>query len=431
MFQQNSIMKNSITRRSMLRATGAAVFLPTLEGLSAPAVASSSAGKPPLRVVFLSFPYGLTKKWYPTEPGAGNHLTKNIEPLRKHANDFSVLTNLSNKLNNGAHEACDHWLTCADMSGLVKPFSLDQALAAHLGRDTRLSSIELSSRKEGGMGKAHSLAWSREGNSIPAETSPSRLYNRLFGTGEVPVDEQRFRLAQGKSILDAVMHDARSIQPKLSTRDREKLDQYFTSVRDVEQRMKRSEEWIDRPKPKAPFADPKGEFRVPGIKQRLQGKDFVHIMMDLMVAAFQADQTRVFTMRMPGVGVMTENGHPKDGHGASHFDGPWNDARQQGYARMIAYLIDKMKAVKEADGSTLFDNSIIVFGSSIRAQHKLVNTPCLVAGHGGGGMKQGMHYQFESKQTALANLWLSILQHAGVKTDRFADSEGPITGLFG
>ena len=202
----------------------------------------------------------------------------------------------------------------------------------------------------------------------------------------------------------------------------------LTSVRDIEQRMKRSEEWIDRPKPKAPFAAPEGEFLLPG--GRHQGQDFVRIMLDMMVAAFQADQTRICTMRMPGDGMMAEKGTPKKGHYASHNFGVWNDSRQQSYAELISYLIDKMKDIKEPDGSTMFDNSIIVFGSSVRTRHQMQNIPCLVAGHGGGGMKQGMHYQYESGQTPLANLWLSILRHVGIEADSFADSEGPITGLF-
>ena len=154
-----------------------------------------------------------------------------------------------------------------------------------------------------------------------------------------------------------------------------------------------------------------------------------------MVAAIQTDMTRVLTYRQPVEGLIRELGYKFNGHSTTHC--PRNSEkykasvkRDQKQLELLAYLIDRLKAIKDVDGSTVFDNSLISYGSGIRTNHHLTDTPTLVAGHCGGGLNQGQHLVFESNQTPLANLWYSVLKHVGIRTDRFADSEGSLTGLF-
>jgi hypothetical protein len=252
------------------------------------------------------------------------------------------------------------------------------------------------------------------------------LFDRLFGATEVPLEERRYRLHKDQSVLDAVLYDAKIMHGRIGKTDREKVDEYFQSVRDIERRISKAEDWLDRPLPKAPFQRPEATTKT---------SEEIRVMYDLMVAAIQTDMTRVLTYRQPVEGLIKELGYKFNGHSTTHCTTHSEQyqasiMRDQKQLKLVAHLIDRLKALRDPDGTTVFDNTLITYGGGIRTNHHLTNTPTLVAGHGGGGLKQGQHLVYESNQTPLANLWNSVLRHIGVKSERFTDSEGPLTGLF-
>jgi len=421
---------NSITRRTMLRGVGATLSLPLLESVGRSSTPKKE--KAPQRVIFLGHGWGVpVQDWFPEETGADYQMTHCLEPLARHRSGFSVLSNLSNKNATQGHWGCTTWLTSAHVNGsgsgaARNGVSVDQIAAHHLGKKTRFPSLELSCPNEGGFGPGLSLSWSLAGSPVAGETSPVSLFNRLFGAEEVSLKQRKFLLSNEHSVLDAVLLDANSMYGKISKPDKEKVDEYFQSVRDVETRLSRAEQWLDRPKPPAPFDQP---------KEKLKTSEELTVMYDLMAAAIEADLTRVIAYRQPGVGLMEEAGFNINGHNTTHCrqgSEPYQAAmaRNRKETELLAYFIDKLKAIQDVDGKSAFHNSMIVYGGGIRTGHGLRNTPTLLAGHGGGGLSQGQHYVYEEDHTPLANLWLSMLRHTGVETERFADSEGTLPGLF-
>ncbi len=421
-----------VSRRAVLRGAGATLCLPLLETFLPKVAFGADAKKSPKRLIFLSYAWGVAEQdWYPKETGKDFALPLCMEPLKRHRGDFSVLSNLTNKRATNGHWGCTTWLTSADVNGTPgKAFqngvSVDQVAARKLGAETRFESLELSCPKGEGFGPGLSLSWSPTGNPIAGETSPVALFDRLFGAAEVSPEERRYQLSKDQSVLDAVLYDAKLMHGRIGKTDREKVDEYFQSVRDIERRIKKAEDWLDRPLPKAPFDRP---------AEASKTSDEIRIMYDLMVAAIQTDMTRVLTYRQPVEGLIKEMGYKFNGHSTTHCTTHSEQyqasiKRDQKQLELVAHLMDRLKTLRDPDGSTVFDNTLITYGGGIRTNHHLTNTPTLVAGYGGGGLKQGHHLVYESNQTPLANLWYSILQHVGIQADRFADSEGPLRGLF-
>ena len=421
---------NPVTRRTMLRGVGAALSLPLLESFGV--AATPEKEEAPQRMIFLGHGWGVAvHDWFPEGAGADYRMSRCLEPLARHRDGFSVLSNLSNKQATQGHWGSTTWLTSSHVNGAGSSaagngVSVDQIAAHHLGQKTRFQSLELSCENEGGFGPGLSLSWSLAGSPIAGETSPVKLYNRLFGAEEVSLEERKFLLDHDHSVLDAVLSDAKSIYGNISKPDRAKVDEYFQSVRDVETRLTRSEQWLDKPKPPAPFDEP---------AKGLKTSEHLTVMYDLMAAAIEADLTRVIAYRQPTLGLMEEAGYHIEGHKTTHCSRdsePYQAsmARNIKEAELLAYFFDKLKAIKDVNGESAFHNSMIVFGGGIRHGHTLRNTPTLLAGHGGGGLHQGQHYVYSEDHTPLANLWLSMLRQTGAETERFADSDGTLSGLF-
>ena len=225
-------------------------------------------------------------------------------------------------------------------------------------------------------------------------------------------------------MLDAVLEDAKSVQRGLNAADADKLDEYFQGVRDIETRLAKEERWLSEPKPKSPLPQP-GEGLV--------GRDEVLLMYDLIVAALQTDSTRVLTFRQPIQHLLTSLGIKVGSHDMSHYaPGPRMEAskqRDKAQAEMLATLFDKLKATKEADGSSLFDHTTVVFGSNLRSIHYLDNCPTLLAG-GGAGITLGQHIAMP-KGTPLCNVWLTLLKGTGIDVASHGDSTGIIKELAG
>jgi len=231
-------------------------------------------------------------------------------------------------------------------------------------------------------------------------------------------------LAQKRSVLDTVMENAKAMQRGLGKNDQAKLDEYFQGIRDIETRLAKDEQWIGVPQPKAPIPQP---------QEGLAGKEEIKIMYDIILAAMQTDSTRVLTYRQPVSTLLTSIGIKVAPHDMSHYHSTMGEklaASQQRdlvQSELLAGLIDKLKATKEADGSRLFDHVALAYGSNIRTEHNLDNCPTLLTG-GGAGIKLGQHLVLP-RDTPLANVWLTLLRGIGVSAERHGDSTGVVKPL--
>jgi hypothetical protein len=425
--------KTAPTRRHFLRSTSALIALPALGSLGFKAFATTRPVNPPKRMVFLGFGWGVTNEtWFPDAKATGAEwqLSEGLRPLARHQNDITVVQGCSNKFANEAHWGSTFWLTGANRyaepgQSFHNSISADQVAAAHLGRDTRFASIQLNSPdvSNSGHGPGLSLAWDMRGKPMAGLENPVQAFHRLFSNDTTPLSERQAMLAQKRSVLDAVLTDASDLQRGLTKTDTDKLDEYFQSIRDIEVRLGKDEQWLSVPKVKPPVADP---------KEGLAGKEEIKVMYDLIVAALQTDSTRVLTYRQP-VGTLLQSLALKVApHDMSHYTvGPRMEASQKRDAmqsELLAGLIDKLKAVKEADGRSLFDHTCLAYGSNIRSIHFLDNCPTLLTG-GAAKIKLGQHLVV-SKDTPLCNVWLTLLHGLGIQAERHGDSTGVVKELL-
>ncbi len=422
-----------ITRRHFLRATGTLIALPALESIGFRAFAASKSTTPSKRMVFLNFGWGVTNEtWFPDvkKTGAEWELPAGLAPLARHQKEITVVQGCSNKFANEAHWGSTFWLTGANRyaepgQSFHNSISADQVAAAHLGGDTRYASIQLNSPdvQNSGHGPGLSLAWDQRGKPMAGLDNPVVAFHRLFSDDTTPLTERQAMLAQKRSVLDAVREDAKRVQLGLTKTDTDKLDEYYQSIRDIEVRLGKDEQWLTVPKMKPPIAEPK-----PG----LAGKEEIKVMYDLIVAALQTDSTRVITYRQPVAALLQSLAIKVAPHDMSHYTpGDRMEASQKRDAtqsELLAGLIDKLKAIKEADGTTLFDHTCLAYGSNIRTIHYLDNCPTLLTG-GGAGMKLGQHLVL-SKDTPLCNVWLTLLNGIGIKSERHGDSSAVVKELI-
>jgi hypothetical protein len=429
-------MNPSIHRRHFLRSSSACIALPFLESLGFRRFASAAPIPPrPKRMIFLGFGWGVTREtWFPDvkQTGSGYTLPPGLAPLAQHQKDFTVVQGCSNKFSNEAHWGSTFWLTGANRyaqpgQSFCNSISADQVAAAQLGRDTRFASLQLGTpdAKEQGHGPGLSLAWDERGKPVAGIDHPAQVFNRLFSADNTPLEERQSMLAQKRSVLDLLTGDLQRIKRGLSKDDTDKLDEYAQSIRDIETRLDKDEQWLAVPKVRPPLAEP---------KPSLKGRDEVQVMYDLMIAAMQTDSTRVLTYRQPVNTVLEDIGIPYTGHDLSHYERSQGDRmefsqkRDEAQSKLLAGFLDKLKATKEADGSSLFDNVVLAFGSNISSVHFLNNCPTLLAG-GGAGIKLGQHLVLP-KDTPLCNVWLTLLNGLGVKAERHGDSTGVVKELF-
>ncbi len=425
---------NPLTRRHFLRAAGTVIALPALESIGFRRFASAAPTVArPKRMVFLGFGWGVTEEsWYPDAKvtGADYKLPPGLAPLARHQKDFTLVQGLTNKFANEAHWGSTFWLTGANRfaqpgQSFHNTISADQVAAEVLGKDTRFTSIQLGSPNaiENGHGPGLSLAWDRRGKPMAGLDNPLLAYHRLFSDETMPLAQRQAMLSQKRSVLDAVLTDARRVQRGLNKTDTDKLDEYFQGVRDIETRLSKDEQWLDVPKPKVPLAEPK-----PG----LAGRDEIALMYDLIVAALQTDATRVITYRQPVGSLLSSLDLKIAAHDMSHYTtGDRLEASQKRdvtQSTLLAGLLDKLKAVEEPDGSSLFDHTALAYGSNIRTSHYLDNCPTILAG-GGASLKLGQHVVLPPN-TPLCNAWLTMLHGLGIQAERHGDSSGVVKELL-
>ena len=431
------------SRRAFLKSSSAMIALPMLESFRPSKLAASLApiAKPAAakRMIFLGMGYGVTEEsWYPDVKTVGSNyvMPKVLKPLEKFKQDITIIQNLEHQYSNDGHFGSTFWLTGANRYAIPgqsfhNSISVDQVAAEQLGRETRFTSIQLASNSGGGTagsdghGTGLSLAWNRNGKPVSALNTPVAAFHRLFSGDKTPLAERQAQLAQQRSVLDTVLANARSVNRKINNHDKQKLDEYLQSVREIEIRLAKEESWLGVPKkvPNPPVKAP---------EESLEGVNEIRMMYDLMIAAMQVDASRVFSYRMPVNSMIKSLGAEMSAHSMSHYAQgerhKVSEMRDRHHAIMLAEFIKKLKASKEPDGSSLYDNVAVTFGSNLRTLHSLGNCPTLLTG-GGAGFVHGRHLVSE-KKTPLCNLWLSLLNGVGVQANSHGDSTGRIEELF-
>ncbi|MEY2599322.1 MAG: hypothetical protein RLZZ142_1581 [Verrucomicrobiota bacterium] len=420
------------TRRHFLRSSTTLIALPFLESLGFRAFSNPRISTPPKRLVFLNFGWGVTNEtWFPDvqKTGAEWDLSEGLKPLARHHKDLTVVQGCSNRFSNEAHWGSTFWLTGANRyaepgQSFHNSISADQVAAAHLGQDTRFASLQLNTPdvQNSGHGPGLSLAWDLRGKPVSGLENPVSVFHRLFSNDTIPLSERQAMLAEKRSVLDAVRDDARRVGKGLTRTDTDKLQEYLQSIRDIETRLSKDEQWLSVPKATPPLQEP-----TPG----LSGKEEIRVVYDLIVAALQTDSTRVLTYRQPVGTLLQSLGLKIAPHDMSHYSpGERMEASQKRdttQSELLSGLLDKLKATREADGSSLFDHVALAYGSNIRSIHYLDNCPTLLTG-GGARLKLGQHLVLP-KDTPLANVWLTLLHGLGVPAERHGDSTGVIPQL--
>ena len=414
------------SRRTFLRAAGVTLTLPLLEAML-PARAKAAAAEPPRRMICINTTLGLhTPNLFPAQAGRDYELTPYLEPIKDFRSDLTVFSGLSHPEVDGGHPAELCYLTSAPhprADNFKNTISLDQYAIEQLVPDTRFGSLVLASSSSRG------LSCTRSGVPIPAEERPSRVFKSMFVNGTpTEVNAQVQRLKQGQSIMDTVLGEAKQFQQGLGQQDRAKLDEYFTSVREVEQRMIKAQDWTRRPKPHVdskPPVDIASSVEVPAR---------VRLMIDLMHLALQTDSTRFITFALNGLNaVPVISGVTQDWHNLSHHG---QDPAKLAELRVIEVqqmllfgeLLTKLKSTRE-EGGTLLDRTIVLFGSNLgnASSHDNKNLPIMVAG---GGFRHGQHLRFDpTKNPPLSNLYVQFLRRLGADVNAFGSSTGTIPGF--
>lgn len=415
-----NIAHSPLSRRAFLRGSGVALALPFLEAMW-PGRAAAAGSTPPKRMVAICTSLGIYgPALFPKETGRDYSSTPYLDMLKEHRKDLTVFSGLSHPEQNGTdgHSSEMTWLTAArhpGLGGFRNTISLDQLIAEKIGVQTRYASLTLGTNNV-------SQSYTRSGVMIPAEAKPSSIFSRLFIQGSPDeVWRQRKRLSEGRSIMDAVNGEAKRFSARVSAADRAKLDEYFTSVREMEQRLVESEEWVQKPKPKIDASMPKDIAEQNDIVGRM------NLLFDLVPLALQTDSTRLITILVQGRGdVPPVPGVNMDHHNLSHHGQDPEKIRQLELietAQMNAYgrLIGALKQ-KQEGATSLLENSMVLFGSNLgnANSHDWTNLPILLAG---GGFQHGQHLAFDAKRnTPLCNLYVQMLQKMGVEEVRFGSS---------
>lgn len=443
--------KPRIDRRSLIKTAGATLLLPAFPSLIR---ASSASQNPPRRICVIFFGNGVSLAplgheyqdwhWFPRETGSNYAFTKPLEPLLPLRDQFSILSGLSHPVLRSvyAHNTGAYFLTGADQRlPTGNSISMDQVHAQYEGIHTRYPSLVLAS--EGGIGdyqRSHTLSFSETGQPIPPLAMPRNVYNELFSVDDSNPKLLRRALGRNRSILDTAVAELNSTRESLGAADKRKLDQYLGSVRGIEEGLNRADAWIEREKNQVPAdqfdldADP-----------TVGPKEFIDSMYSLMRAAFETDSTRTITFvkRREIAGGLANNfpisiglpSHHTLSHGTKEKDGYLNWATYDRFLSERFFGFLKQMAETEdpiADGS-LLDNTIVLYGSGTSHTHVTHNYPLILAGGKNMGLKHGCHHDFRKngEDQPLNNLLLTMLNRAGVETDRFSDSTGTFAELIG
>lgn len=431
---------------------GTALALPMLEGalpLSALAQSLRPAQRPN-RIAFLFVPNGVNMEhWTPATEGALDTLPTVLEPLQPLKSEFQVLTGLAQRnafaLGDGPGDharSSAAWLTGVHPkktagSDIQNGISADQVASQHIGGRTRLPSLELGCERGAVSGNcdsgyscaySSSISWRSPTTPMPKEVNPRMVFERLFGDSELADESLQKRRKQRISILDLVAEDAAELKRKLGSRDKLKIEEYFTSVRDIESRLERMEE---------------SEAKLVKMGQKPTGVpsdygEHVRLMGDMMILAFQADLTRISTFMFANEGsnrnyrnIGISDGHHDISHHGKQVEKLEKKRRiDRFHVEQLAYILNRMRSIREVEG-TLLDNTMLLYGGGIGDgdRHNHDDLPILLAGRGAGKLMPGRHVRFR-QGTPLNNLFLSMLDKVGVDVEQLGDSTGKLQGLL-
>jgi hypothetical protein len=424
----------SLPRRRFLRGIGVTLGLPMLECMT-PAFSRAAESKPPKRMLLISNNLGvLPQHFFPKNKGPGYTLSPYLKELAAFRNDFTICSGLSHPAVTGGHSTENCFLTAArdpTGSGFRNSISLDQFAAESLGQQTRFPTLNLGVNID----KANrSLSWTRDGVLLPAEDSPAALFRRMFIQGDAKQAALSLkRLQERASLLDVLRDDMRGFQRGLSATDRSRLDQYLTSVRELEERLVISGEWEQKPKPQTKAAEPKD------IADKARFFPKIQLMLDMARLAFESDSTRIITLMVDGFATpvfeidaqhRTRDGyHNLSHHGQSKEKLAELEKVDLQQMRHLRDLIASLAATPTADSKRLLDHTMVLYGSNLGDAnvHNCTNLPVILAG---GGFKHGQHLAFDTLHNKpLCNLFVTMMQNMGIETETFGSSGGTLTGL--
>ena len=423
-----------LNRRTVLKGLGATLGLPLLDAMTpafsrAAAKASSLGDGVPRRMIAINCDLGfMPEEFFPNEAGRGYTLSPYLKQLEAFRDQFTVFSGVSHPYVDGGHQADVCFLTGAPnprSAGFKNTVSLDQYAAEYIGPETRFRTLSL------GVGRGDgSLSYTGDGVRIPAEYKPSRVYEQLFIEGSAEQIQLQIRkLKEGQSLMDSFGDKITRLKNEVSGPDRDRLEQYFTSLREVEQRLAQSEAWEKKPKPETDLKPPRDITDGGAMVARMRN------MYDLSKLALETDSTRLITI------YVTQNFNPKvdlpgvelPHHALTHQSQVAESHEQLKTIEMaqmaeLAKLTGDLSGVSE-DGDSLLDRTMILQGSTLghAGKHDNRNMPMLLAG---GGFQHGQHLVFDKvNNEPLPNLYVSMLQRLGIETDRFSSGTKPISGL--
>lgn len=408
-----------INRRHFLRTSGVAVALPALESLHSKTAKAREENAPKVkRLVTIGTYLGFhTPSWFPEQTGRGYAISPVLKPIDDLRDEFTVFSGLDHRAPNG-HKNWKNYLTGKGTPGI----SLDQIVAKAVGAKTRFESLQVTCGSSG----EGQMSFTKEGIALPAIGRPSVLFGHLFHSGE---DKARmeYLLDSGGSVLDVVLDEARTLQRQVNAKDAAKLDEYFSSVRDVEQKLKKQRVWLNVPTPKVNFKLPEFDPVAPDVSLECES-----LMYDLMVLALETDSTRVISFLAPGQGqVFTINGEKLSAgyHGLSHHGNDpdkiaeFNAVGREHVSR-FGQFVRKLKERQDSDGQSLLDSTAILYGSGMgnANTHNNSNLPVLVAG---GPFRHGAHHAINRDSVSaplLGDLFLTLMQSMGLEKDQFVNA---------
>ena len=442
------ITRRHLSRRTLLRGLGTAIALPMFDAMTPAMAAPARSGPAPLRMAFTYVPNGIImENWTPAADGKAFEFSRILKPLEPFREKLLVLSGLTH--NNGralGDGPGDHARAAASFLTGAHPrktagadikngVSADQIAAITLGNRTRFASIELGIEHGRIVGNcdsgyscaySNSISWRSEATPMPPEVNPKLVFERLFGNGDVA--ETAASRAMRKSILDYVREDAATLQTSLGVSDKRKLDEYLTSVREIEKRIEASANTVgstDAPSLEKPEGIP------------VYFEEHVQLMFDLQTVAFQTDSTRIATFMIGREGsnnTYRQIGVPDAHHGISHHRGDAEKVEKltkinEHHLAQFAKWIEKLSKIQDGDG-TLLDHSMIVYGSGLSDgnRHYHHDLPVVIAGGANKSLSMGRHVRY-ANDTPLTNLYVSLLDRFGVKPETLGDSNGRLTDL--
>ena len=451
--------QRTLSRRAALKSMGIAVSLPALDVMRSTATAAGALSAPaeaaPRRMAYLYFPNGIAGDiWKPAKTSPSGKLLQLAEwmsPLESLKDDLLIPTNLHTPLGNGHGPGTATWLTGSDYDRRdvgSNAISADQVAAQHVGKETLLPSLEISLKGEGFFSNSlprNALSWSKKG-PMTREVEPRVIFERMFGSPSGG--------ATNRTVMDFVLQEAKSLRRVVSQADQTRLDEYFDSIQALERRIRFAERQSDEAKSDGGKTN---SLLTPSPGIPLDHQEYLRLMFDLLVTAFQTDATRVATFMLdhgqsnrycnfiPGVrGTWHALSHYQDASGKTEDDDgvtSWNSVEEKRsqfaevtrwHHRQVAYFLERLKSIREPDGRTLLDNSMICYGSNLsdgnaHGEHDL---PIVIAGRGGGTIQTGRLVEFQ-RNTDFSEVHTAFLQRMGVDVEGFGTAKRAMSELAG